>query len=88
MTMASQGLSCHVATHHAQVPGLVSGARILNPDVLIVSCRARSHSLMLSEPQFPPWKHEGNKTDVPELKGREKELLVGRVGGHEFPDAP
>lgn len=69
---ARQELSCHVTNHCGQVPGLISGARILNSDLLVVSGRARSHYPLLSELQFSPWKHKGDKTDLPELNGREK----------------
>ena len=69
---ATQEPSCHVTSHHGHVPGLISGARILNSDLLVVSGRARSHSPLLSELQFSPWKHKGDKTDLPERKGREK----------------
>lgn len=41
---------------------------------------------MLSEPQFPHWKHRGNKIDLTELKGGENEIIVERVS-HEFPSA-
>ena len=69
---ATQELSCHVTNHCGQVPGLISGARILNSDLLVVSGRARSHYPLLSQLQFSPWKHKGDKTDLPELNGREK----------------
>lgn len=59
-------------SHCGHIPGLISGARILNSDLLVVSGRARSHSPLLSELQFSAWKHKGDKTDLPEQKGREK----------------
>lgn len=68
---ATQEPSCHVTSHCGHVPGLISGARILNSDLLVVSGRARSHSPLLSASVFsletqgwlnwPPW-----------AKGREK----------------